>query len=149
MIRMVAAIKTLDYSDLKADPVVMFQRRMHPWLDMFMAFILPPLIACYGWGEDYWNALFVCGFLRFIITLHITFCVNSFAHFFGDRPYDPNTYPADNKWVALVAAGEGWHNWHHKYPYDYAASEFGALKQFNTAKIFIDFFAAIGLVTDR
>lgn len=38
---------------------------------------------------------------------------------------------------------------HHKYPYDYAASEFGITSQFNPTKLFIDACAALGLVTDR
>lgn len=47
------------------------------------------------------------------------------------------------------ALGEGWHNWHHKYPFDYAASEFGIDKQFNPTKLFIDTCAYLGLATDR
>lgn len=43
----------------------------------------------------------------------------------------------------------GWHNWHHKYPFDYAASEFGISSQFNPSKLFIDILAAVGLVWGR
>ena len=45
--------------------------------------------------------------------------------------------------------GEGWHNWHHAYPYDYAASEFGISSQYNPSKLFIDTCAAFGLVSNR
>merc|ERR1711862_751157 len=45
--------------------------------------------------------------------------------------------------------GEGWHNWHHKYPFDYAASEFGVSSQFNPSKLFIDMLASVGLVWGR
>lgn len=38
---------------------------------------------------------------------------------------------------------------HHKYPFDYAASEFGVSHQFNPTKMFIDALAAVGLVTNR
>lgn len=38
---------------------------------------------------------------------------------------------------------------HHKYPFDYAASEFGITSQFNPTKMFIDGLAAVGLVTNR
>ena len=44
--------------------------------------------------------------------------------------------------------GEGWHNWHHQYPYDYAASEFGITSQFNPTKLFIDFFCVIGMASN-
>ncbi|RHY72864.1 hypothetical protein DYB34_011674, partial [Aphanomyces astaci] len=52
-------------------------------------------------------------------------------------------------WVAFFAMGEGWHNWHHVFPYDYAASEFGISAQWNPTKLFIDTMAKLGLVTDR
>lgn len=38
---------------------------------------------------------------------------------------------------------------HHKYPFDYAASEFGIGSQFNPTKMFIDGLATFGLVTNR
>lgn len=38
---------------------------------------------------------------------------------------------------------------HHKYPFDYAASEFGVSTQFNPTKMVIDGFAKLGLVTNR
>ena len=41
------------------------------------------------------------------------------------------------------------HNWHHKYPFDYAASEFGVGKQFNPTKLFIDVCCLLGLASDR
>lgn len=82
------------------------------------------------------------------MVLHFTWLVNSAAHFFGDHPYDPSSWPAENPLVSLGALGEGWHNWHHKYPFDYAASEFGIDKQFNPTKLFIDTAAAFGLASD-
>ena len=38
---------------------------------------------------------------------------------------------------------------HHKYPFDYAASEYGVLRQFNPTKMIIDISASLGLVTER
>ena len=49
----------------------------------------------------------------------------------------------------VLAIGEGWHNWHHKYPFDYAASELGVSSQFNPTKLAIDLAAALGMVSDR
>jgi len=57
--------------------------------------------------------------------------------------------PVENKYVAALTLGEGWHNWHHAFPYDYAASEFGDFAQFNPTKFFLDSMAMIGMVTDR
>jgi stearoyl-CoA desaturase (Delta-9 desaturase) len=55
----------------------------------------------------------------------------------------------ENPLVSLGSLGEGWHNWHHKYPFDYAASEFGIEKQFNPTKLFIDTCVMLGLASDR
>jgi len=67
----------------------------------------------------------------------------------GYRPYDPTINPAENWFVSFFAMGEGWHNWHHKYPSDYATSEYGLLKRINPTKAFIDLMAMLGLVWDR
>lgn len=50
--------------------------------------------------------------------------------------------------MALFAFGEGWHNFHHVFPWDYKTSEFGDYK-FNISTGFIDFFAKIGWARDR
>lgn len=31
--------------------------------------------------------------------------------------------PAENRFVSTVALGEGWHNYHHMFPFDYKAAE--------------------------
>lgn len=144
----IEAGKSLNFDDLLEDSVVMFQKRLDPWLALFMCFVFPAIVSR-SWGEDFWNSFFVAGSLRYVIVLHITWSVNSFAHFFGDHPYDPKSWPAENPWVSLFSLGEGWHNWHHKYPFDYAASEFGIDKQFNPTKLFIDTCCWFGLASDR
>lgn len=141
--------KSLDFTDLAADPVVVFQKKYDPWFAQFMCFVLPALVAMWGWGELFWNGFWVAGALRYCLVLHFTWLVNSAAHIYGDRPYDPTIWPAENFLVSVAAIGEGWHNWHHKYPFDYAASEYGIGKQFNPTKLLIDIWAFFGLVTDR
>merc|ERR1719253_2053190 len=111
--------------------------------------VFPALVAKRGWGESFWPAFWVAGALRYCIVLHFTWCVNSAAHFFGDHPYDFESWPAENPFVSLAAIGEGWHNWHHKYPFDYAASEFGITSQFNPTKLFIDTACFLGLAWNR
>lgn len=145
----VEAGKQLDYSDLKADPLVMFQKRLDPWWTLFMCYLFPGYVAQYCWGENFWPAVWVAGALRYCIVLHFTWFVNSAAHLYGNHPYDPKSWPAENPFVSVCSIGEGWHNWHHKYPYDYAASEFGVHRQFNPTKLFIDTCAALGLVWGR
>ena len=55
----VEAGRDIDLSDLQEDPVVMFQKRLDPWLSLYMCFIFPAQVAQYCWGENFWNAFFV------------------------------------------------------------------------------------------
>lgn len=71
-----------------------------------------------------------------------------FDHSTGNKPYDENISPVESLPVALAAFGEGWHNYHHVFPWDYKTSEFGDYK-YNISTAFIDFFAKIGWARDR
>ncbi|KAI9918163.1 hypothetical protein PsorP6_012487 [Peronosclerospora sorghi] len=146
--RVVEAGTKLNYDDLWADWVVVLQEQLNPWGNLFMCFVFPTIVGVQSVGEDWKNALFVLGFLRYVFVLHATWLVNSAAHFYGYQPYD-NAPPRENWFVAIWAIGEGWHNWHHKFPYDYATSEFGITSQFNPTKLTIDLMAKLGLVSDR
>lgn len=145
----IKAGREIDLSDLMEDPVVMLQKRLDPYLSLYMCFVWPAQMAVWLWGENFWNAMFVAGFLRYVLVLHNTWLVNSAAHLYGDHPYDTAAYPAENPIVAFFAGGEGWHNWHHKYPYDYAAAEMDALAQFNPGKCVIDAACFLGLAWNR
>jgi hypothetical protein len=136
--------KKLNFEDLAADPVVMFQKRLDPWFNLFMCFVFPGLV-CTLWGDSFWHGYWVAGAFRCVCVWHTTWLVNSAAHLYGDHPYDPASHPAENPLVSLFTLGEGWHNWHHKYPFDYAASEYGVSRQFNPTKLFIDTCCLLGL----
>ena len=110
--------------------------------------VIPTVIPMVLWGESFVNAYFVAGILKYIVTLHFTWLVNSVAHMWGFKPYDKRINPAENFLVSIGAIGEGFHNYHHTFPQDYATSEFGSL-YFNMTKGFIDLMAAFGQVTDR
>lgn len=53
--------------------------------------------------------------------------------------------PTETKFVSFVTIGEGWHNYHHAFPWDYRASEF---RKLNFTLTVIDFFARIGWAYD-
>jgi len=144
----VVAGKQIDCSDILADPVVRFQVAVNPWWNLAWCFVFPSFYASYFYG-DYWLGFFTIGCLRWVISLHATWCVNSVAHLWGPRPYDPTIGPAESWFTAIVAVGEGWHNWHHFYPFDYATSEFGIFRQVNPSKLLIDLAALFGQVWDR
>jgi stearoyl-CoA desaturase (delta-9 desaturase) len=147
--RVIDAGNKLNYDDLWADWTVVLQEKLNPWGQLGMCFVAPMLAGMYITGESWFNSLFVLGFLRYVLVLHATWLVNSAAHFYGYTPYDETIPPRENWFVSLGAIGEGWHNWHHKFPYDYATSEFGVTQQFNPTKLTIDILANLGLITDR
>lgn len=137
----------VDMSDLAADPVVIFQRKFYVPLVIFWCFIMPTLVPHYVWGESLSVAFYVVAMMRYTITLHSTWLVNSAAHMWGQRPYDKSINPAENRVVASLACGEGWHNYHHTFPYDYKTSELGW--KLNMTTMFIDFWHLMGLAYDR
>ena len=51
--------------------------------------------------------------MRTILVWHITWSVNSLTHLFGYRNHDTDENSRNNWFVALISAGEGWHNNHH------------------------------------
>jgi len=139
--------QNIDCSDILADPVVRFQRKFYLPLVAVFCFIVPTLIPYLIFGETLWNSFFVCGILRYVVLLNSTWLVNSAAHMFGNRPYDQTINPSENRFVAYWAIGEGFHNYHHTFPWDYATSEFGI--KLNVTTMFIDLMAKIGWAYDR
>ncbi|VVC27061.1 Acyl-CoA desaturase [Cinara cedri] len=137
----------IDMSDLKTDNIVMFQKIFYIPLLLLLCFIIPTILPVYFWNETYCNAFFVSTMLRYIFTLNMTWLVNSAAHIWGNRPYDASINPSENLSVALGSLGEGWHNYHHVFPWDYKAAELGHYRA-NLTTAFIDFFALIGWAYD-
>lgn len=54
--------------------------------------------------------------------------------------------PVENKAVAYVALGEGWHNYHHVFPWDYKAAELGVGPNLTTKVL--HFFTWLGWAYD-
>uniref|UniRef100_A0A8D8M386 Acyl-CoA Delta(11) desaturase n=1 Tax=Cacopsylla melanoneura TaxID=428564 RepID=A0A8D8M386_9HEMI len=143
----IAKGRCIDLSDLKEDKLVMFQKRHYMKLMPVICFVLPTVVPMLCWGESFLNAWFVATMFRYTLTLNVTWLVNSAAHMWGQRPYDKFINPSENLSVAILALGEGWHNYHHVFPWDYKTSELGTYStNFTTA--FIDFFARIGWAYD-
>jgi stearoyl-CoA desaturase (delta-9 desaturase) len=140
--------KTINVSDLLSDGVVMFQKRGDPFWMLMWCFAFPAFTVTL-WGDCAWHGFLIAGVLRYVWALNATWAVNSVVHAWGCRPYNPSHLTTENGWVSVFAIGEGWHNWHHAFPWDYAAAELGALSQFNPTKMFIDAMVFLGMASDR
>jgi len=84
------------------------------WLDRF--YFLPPLllaVVLYAAGGLQW---LVWGFCVPTVTLaHATFAINTVNHMFGSRRFATPDDSRNNVFTAFFAAGEGWHNNHHRF----------------------------------
>uniref|UniRef100_H2YF36 Fatty acid desaturase domain-containing protein n=1 Tax=Ciona savignyi TaxID=51511 RepID=H2YF36_CIOSA len=137
--------KVMDISDLLEDKVVAFQHRHYPVLALLIGLVFPVAVPVVCWGEALSSSFFIC-MARYCFLLNSISMVNSVAHIWGNRPYDKDIGPADNKITAVLAIGEGYHNYHHVFPHDYRTSEFGM--PFNPTTMFIDLMAKWGLAYD-
>ena len=95
-------------ADLRQDPYFR-------WLDKWFLLLQIPLgLTLYligGWSLVLWGIP-----LRLAVVYHVTWLVNSATHTWGERPYDTDDNSRNNKWVAALTFGEGWHNNHLAYP---------------------------------
>lgn len=103
--------------DLKADPVLVAQDKYYA-LWILLANIGLPALA--GWlVGDVTGTLVLAGLLRLVLSHHFTFFINSLCHMFGTRPYTDTNTARDNPILAIFTWGEGYHNYHHYFQYDY------------------------------
>ncbi|CAL8113886.1 unnamed protein product [Orchesella dallaii] len=133
----------LDMSDILNDPVVYYQKKYYVPSVIVCFALIPTFIPWYFWGETLWNSYFIAVVLRYCFALNATWLVNSAAHMYGDRPYDRNIAPAENIVVSALALGEGYHNFHHTFPFDYSTSEWGY--RINITTMILDFLSLFGL----
>jgi stearoyl-CoA desaturase (Delta-9 desaturase) len=113
-----AAIPDFKYvKDLQRDPLVVFQHAHYVPIVLAMNIALPALV---GWlSGDLWGTVLLAGLLRLVVNHHITFFINSLAHYWGKQPYTDENSSRDNPVLALFTYGEGYHNFHHLFAHDY------------------------------
>ncbi len=103
--------------DLKKSWMLRLQHRYYLIFCTVMGFVFPTAIATL-WGDPL-AGFIIAGALRITILHHATFCINSLCHFLGKRTYSEKISARDNWLSALVTFGEGYHNYHHRFPVDY------------------------------
>ncbi|KYN02790.1 Acyl-CoA Delta(11) desaturase [Cyphomyrmex costatus] len=138
--------KNVDMSDIIADPVIRFVDKYYALIMVPLCFVLPAVVPVYVWNET-WDISISSIIVRYVWALNSTFSVNSFAHLWGNRPYNRTLKSTENPVVSFFAMGEGWHNYHHCFPWDYKAAELGFYR-LNLTTAFIDFMAWLGWAYD-
>ena len=127
----------------------MFQKQFYKPLVFVFWFCFPTFVPAILWNENLIHSFLICVCFRYIVVLHSTWLVNSAAHLYGTRPYDTKIEPRENPLVIYASFGEGYHNYHHTFPWDYSTSEFNWIANFNFTTLMIDLFALIGQVDER
>jgi len=103
--------------DLQANRLVRWQFRWNSAMGLVAGLGIPTLVGAF-FGRPLGGLLWG-GFLRIVVIHHTTFLVNSLAHLSGRRPYSEATSARDNALLSFITNGEGYHNFHHKFPSDF------------------------------
>lgn len=103
--------------DLAKDRLVQFQHRYYFLLVLLIGIGLPTLIG-YFLGSALGGFTLGAG-LRLFMTNHSTFFINSLCHYIGKQPYTDQNTAKDSFIMAILACGEGYHNFHHRFQSDY------------------------------
>lgn len=93
-------------ADVEADPVLRLIDRLHVLPAIALAWLSWKLGGVEGLGA-------FC--LSTTVLFHAVASVNSVAHLVGDQPFATGDASRNNRWVALITFGEGWHNLHHAF----------------------------------
>ena len=136
-----------DYSncrDLQKDPVVMWQHKYYLPIVLVANFGITGLL---GWlNGDVLSMILFAGVFRLFMVHHVTFFINSLAHFWGSQPYTDKNTARDNGILAFFTFGEGYHNYHHIFEYDYRNGIYWW--QFDPTKWLIRGLSYMGLTTN-
>ncbi|WP_100658208.1 acyl-CoA desaturase [Alteromonas flava] len=103
--------------DLQKDPIVMWQHKHYLAIVLVANFGITGFL---GWlNGSVLGMIILAGVFRLVAVHHVTFFINSLAHIWGEQPYTDGNTARDNGIVALFTFGEGYHNYHHIFEYDY------------------------------
>jgi stearoyl-CoA desaturase (delta-9 desaturase) len=103
--------------DLARDRIVLHQHQHYRVWSYVSGVAAPLLIGAWIGGWTY--AILFPVVARIFLVLNSAFCINSVAHSYGRRPFQPNSSARDHWLGVILTNGEGYHNFHHAFPRDY------------------------------
>ena len=109
--------KIVGVKDLEKKSCIKFQNKYYFHIGIILGLFLPLIIGFLC--NRPLGAVLWAGFLRITLVHHATFFINSLCHYVGKRPYEFNSTARDSWFVSLFTFGEGYHNYHHKFQWDY------------------------------
>ena len=109
--------RVVGVKDLEKKSAIKFQNKYYFHIGVIFGLFLPLFIG-YLYGRPL-GAILWGSFLRITLVHHATFFINSLCHYVGKRTYDYNSTARDSWFVSFFTFGEGYHNYHHKFPADF------------------------------
>jgi len=103
--------------DLAEDPLVRWQEKYYVWIGLGVALGIPLVVGLLT--GHVLGCLLIGGVLRIVVSHHGTFFINSLCHMVGRQPYSREHSARDSAVMAVLAFGEGYHNYHHEFQHDY------------------------------
>jgi len=132
---------------MRQDPTIAMMDRLFP-LWVTLSLIAPVILGIVIRGSYDWMLVdFVWGGLvRIFFVHHVTWCVNSVCHVWGDRPFVTGDQSTNNWLIGFLGLGEGYHNCHHAFPW---SAKHGLMPgQIDLSWYVISAMQKLGLVTD-
>jgi stearoyl-CoA desaturase (delta-9 desaturase) len=112
--------------DLVKDPDIQNIQHKFPLVVAFSLVapaVLGGLVTWSWWGAL--TAFFWATLVRIAVLHHVTWCINSVCHVFGEEPFSTRDHSKNVWWLSIASFGESWHNLHHAEP---TSARHGALK---------------------
>ncbi|XP_065341677.1 acyl-CoA Delta-9 desaturase [Cloeon dipterum] len=117
-----AAKAAVDVSDLADDPLLVWQRRLYPFVMPVLGFLLPTNAPSEYWSESLIVSVCVVGALRHALVLHYAWLLTSGPLLYGLKHGQNEAY---SNQVFFVRRSR-WPDYHYLFPWDYKTSEYGA-----------------------
>jgi len=120
MLREYQSERYTDYSncrDLQKDKIVMWQHNYYIPIVLVANFGVTALLGYLN--GSILGMILLAGIARIVMVHHVTFFINSLCHIWGKQTYTDVNTAKDNGILALFTFGEGYHNFHHIFEYDY------------------------------
>lgn len=134
----------VDMRDVEEDAIVMWQSRLYWVFAILLGILLPINAPMEYWAESGFNAVFIVGFLRITLSLHMVWLINSANILWGLDPLDKRS--ADTNLVFIVNKSL-WPQYHYLLPFDYRSGEYGTYNE-GCSTAFIRVLAALGWAQD-
>jgi len=131
-------------ADLSKSKMTESQHEYYDWWSVIAGLLIPMGIGV--WIGHPLGAFIMTFCLRISLVLNMAFFINSSAHMIGKKTYDEHASAGDSWFWAILTNGEGYHNYHHKFPNDYRSSY--RWYHWDPSKWFIYALSRVGLVRD-